>query len=80
MLSKIAIASLALGSAGFVCSRVQSQLVHAVAFAGSVVPQNGHALAQLSLPVEHRNVIYPAHPTSTPRHDTVHSGLAVIGF
>ena len=42
MLSRIAIASLAFGSAGLVCSVVQSQFVHDVAFSGSVVPQNGH--------------------------------------
>src|SRR5437762_12398859 len=42
MLSNIAIASLAFGSAGLVASSVQSQLVHACAFAGRVVPQKGH--------------------------------------
>jgi len=39
MLSKIAIASLAFGSAGLVASRVQSQLRHASALLGSIVPQ-----------------------------------------
>src|SRR5207237_9971313 len=42
MLSNTAIASLAFGSAGVVASRVQSQLVHAVAFLGKIVPQYGH--------------------------------------
>src|SRR2546423_8799884 len=50
MLRRIAIASLAFGSAGFVASRVQSQLVQEVAFAGSVVPQNGHCIvSQLTI-------------------------------
>src|SRR5437773_10541012 len=50
MLSRIAIASLAFGSAGFVASSVQSQFVQAVAFAGSVVPQNGHCIvSQLTI-------------------------------
>ena len=44
MLSNIAMASLALGSAGLVASSVQSQLVQAVAFNGSVVPQYGQRM------------------------------------
>jgi len=44
MLSNIAIASLAFGSAGFEALSVQSQLVHAFAFAGRVVPQKGHSM------------------------------------
>jgi hypothetical protein len=44
MLSSIAIASLAFGSAGLVASSVQSQLVHAFAFSGSAVPQKGQRI------------------------------------
>ena len=44
MLSNIAIASLAFGSAGLEASSVQSQLVHACAFAGRAVPQKGHSM------------------------------------
>ena len=50
MLSRIAIASLALGSDGLVSSSVQSQFVHDVAFNGSVVPQKGHCfVSQLTI-------------------------------
>src|SRR5438270_9848095 len=50
MLSNIAIASLAFGSAGLVASIVQSQFVQTVAFCGSVVPQNGHCIvSQLTI-------------------------------
>src|ERR1700751_164724 len=44
ILSRIAIASLAFGSAGLVASSVQSQFVQCVAFFGSVVPQYGHCI------------------------------------
>src|SRR5438105_11023656 len=44
MLRRIAIASLALGSPGFVASIVQSQLVQACALIGRIVPQNGHSI------------------------------------
>jgi hypothetical protein len=44
MLSSIAIASLAFGSAGLVASSVQSQLVHACALSGSVAPQKGQRI------------------------------------
>jgi hypothetical protein len=39
MLSRIAIASLAFGSAGSFASRVQSQFGHDSALLGSIVPQ-----------------------------------------
>src|SRR3982074_2522459 len=44
MLSSIAIASLAFGSAGLVASRVQSQFGHDSALFGSIVPQYGHGI------------------------------------
>jgi len=52
MLSNIAIASLAFGSAGLEASSVQSQLVHACAFTDRVVPQKGHSMvSKLTVPV-----------------------------
>src|SRR5881628_3267905 len=47
MLSNIAMASLAFGSAGVVASRVQSQLVQALAPLGKIAPQYGHGMVSV---------------------------------